>query len=78
MMPDKPVRPRWSIGLSDEEYDWCQRGYFSVKAAAQFLGTSTKWVYARVHDGTLPGRRVGRIHRIPVADLERILGKSQA
>lgn len=73
-MSNQPPRPLWSFGLSDEEYEWCHRGFFSVKAAARFLSTSTKWVYARTHDGTLKARRVGKCMRIPVSELERILG----
>lgn len=44
----------------------------TVRSAARLTGTSTKTIYRRIEDGTLPAYRLGREFRISDEDLMRL------
>lgn len=45
----------------------------SVESAAQLLGISRGLAYEMVHQGKIPALRFGRVIRVPVCALERLL-----
>lgn len=47
-----------------------QRGFYSVKEAAEFVGVDTKTIRRMIDRGELPARMLGRIIRIPASALE--------
>lgn len=46
--------------------------FLTVDAAADTLGVSPKTVRRLIHRGELRARRLGRVYRIPAAELERV------
>lgn len=70
-------RPLWAKKLLAEEYELTQRGEFTVKAAAGYLMVSTRWVYDRIKEGSLPARKRGKGHRIQKRDLDRIMATEE-
>lgn len=44
--------------------------FVSIKEAATILNVSTKTIYRMVYSGQLPAKKVGRLVRIAVSDLE--------
>ena len=44
--------------------------HYSIRETARLLGISTRTVHRRLRDGTLHGRRIGRLWHIPASELE--------
>ncbi len=49
--------------------------YLSVAEVARRLRVSTMSVYRLIHSGRLAAVRVGRVYRVPLADVERYLNQ---
>lgn len=56
-----------------------KRGTMSIEDAAARLGIGKTMAYQRALAGTFPCRvlKIGRIYRVPIADLERLLGERE-
>lgn len=54
-------------------------GTMSLEDAAVRLGIGKSMAYQRALAGTFPTRilKIGRIYRVPIADLERLLGERE-
>lgn len=48
----------------------------SVVEAGRILGLSPATSYRLVHEGAIPALRLGRQLRVPIVQLERLLGKA--
>ena len=46
---------------------------FSIDAAANLLGVSRRTIERRVSDGSIRALKLGRVVRIPVSELHRLL-----
>jgi excisionase family DNA binding protein len=51
--------------------------FLTVRTVAEELGVSVHTVYRMVHDGALPGVRVGSVLRVPRAALEAFLEENR-
>jgi len=40
--------------------------YYSIDEVKEILGVGKTKVYAMLHDGTIPRKRIGKVYRIPV------------
>ncbi|MBR4152003.1 MAG: helix-turn-helix domain-containing protein [Selenomonadaceae bacterium] len=47
--------------------------FFSVKEVAEILGVSKSLIYAKICNGQIPSRRIGRRILIPATYVEEIL-----
>lgn len=60
---------------SDNKRGEAKRLLISVNKTAQQLGVSKKTIYRMLTDGRLKSCRVGSLHRIDTADIDKMLHK---
>ena len=63
----KAIKPFLAPGAPEDE------GLFTVKTLAEYLGTSTKWVYERVQLKEIPYIKVGKHIRFRKSEIDRWL-----
>lgn len=56
-----------------KDIEFKHKKLLSVKEAADLLGLSSRWIYHRMADGSLPIIKLKGATRISLADLERIV-----
>lgn len=64
----------WMDALPTHERMLAERGLFGAAAAAAYTGTSKRWIYDCIKQGSLPARKVGKRYIILQRDIDALLG----
>lgn len=63
------------IGVSMARKNEDDRKWLSVNQAADYLGFSKETIYRRLHDGSIPSHRIGKLHRFDRDELDKWVKK---
>ncbi len=75
-MANKKVEKKEKVEKKPKKHEEL-REYYSVSEAAALLAVSNSWIRQAISTGDLTSIRLGRMHRIPKADIDEFIKKGR-